>query len=135
MTSRRVVLHFPTNLIDEPIMSRLVRKYDLEFNIMRANITAQEEGLLVLALTGTKENVEGALAEARHLGVRVQSLEQDVVRLESRCTHCGACITICPTEALVMNPETREVIFDYEKCIACELCVPVCPPRAMEARF
>jgi ferredoxin len=129
------VLHFPPNLIDEPIMSRLVRTYDLDFNIMRANITPQEEGLLVLALTGTKEGVEGALAEARRLGVRVQSLEQDVVRLDSRCTHCGACITICPTQALAMNLETREVTFDYEKCIACELCVPVCPPRAMEARF
>ncbi|MFQ6132876.1 MAG: NIL domain-containing protein [Armatimonadota bacterium] len=135
MTARRVVLHFPPGLIDQPVVSRLVRKYDLDFNILRANITPQEEGLLVLELSGEASKLEEGLTYAQELGVRVQSLEQDVVRLEDVCTHCGACITICPTKALSMDLTSRLVNFEYEKCIACELCVPICPPRAMEARL
>lgn len=135
MTARRVVLHFPQDLIDQPVVSRLVRKYDLDFNILRAHITPQDEGLLVLELSGEADRLEQGLAYARDLGVRIRSLEQDVVRLEDVCTHCGACITICPTQALAMDQESRLVDFDYEKCIACELCIPICPPRAMEARF
>jgi len=135
MTARRVVLHFPQTLIDQPVVSRLVREYNLEFNILRAHITPQEQGLLVLELSGEADKLQQGLAYAEQLGVRVQSLEQDVVRLDDVCTHCGACITICPTAALVMDRESWLVNFDYEKCIACELCIPICPPRAMEARF
>ena len=62
----------------------------------------------------------------------MQPLEKDVVRNEQRCTHCGACVTMCPTGALYKDIHTREVHFDPDRCIACDLCVPVCPPRAME---
>ena len=68
-------------------------------------------------------------------GVRVQSLSQDVTRNEERCTHCGACITICPTGAFELDPITRRVNFINEKCLACELCIKACPPRAMELHF
>ena len=71
----------------------------------------------------------------REIGVRVQPLEKDIVRNEEKCTQCGACVTICPTNALAIDLETREVSFDSDRCIACELCVPVCPPRAMEVAF
>ncbi|MBU0759532.1 MAG: 4Fe-4S binding protein, partial [Candidatus Omnitrophica bacterium] len=45
------------------------------------------------------------------------------------------CVPICPTDALVIDPDTRKVIFYNEKCIACELCIKACPPRAMELHF
>jgi L-aspartate semialdehyde sulfurtransferase ferredoxin len=44
-------------------------------------------------------------------------------------------VPICPTAALVVDPQTRKVHFYENKCIACELCVKICPPRAMEVRF
>ncbi len=135
MVERRVVLHFPENLIDQPIVSRMVREFSLEFNILRANITPQQEGLMVLGLAGKRVDVDKALRWARQQGVSVQPLEKNVVRNESVCTHCGACVVVCPTAALWKDPETQDVIFDPDKCIACELCVPVCPPRAMEVAF
>ena len=52
-----------------------------------------------------------------------------------RCTHCGACIAICPTGAFKLNPKTKQVSFDDEKCIACGICLKACPPRAMEVHF
>ncbi|HCU38729.1 MAG TPA: (Fe-S)-binding protein [Armatimonadetes bacterium] len=135
MATRRIVMHFPQTMIDEPIISRLVRVYDLEFNILRASITPKQEGLMILVLEGDESKLAAALDEVQQKGVRIEPLEKEVTRNDDRCTECGACITICPTHALAMEPDTRHVVFDPDKCIACELCVPVCPPRAMETPF
>jgi len=67
--------------------------------------------------------------------VKIQTLSQEVVRNEERCTHCGACITMCPTGAFTLESKTRRVMFDHTKCVGCELCVRACPPRAMELHF
>ena len=135
MVSKRIVLTFPHKMVDQPIVYRLVKDYDLVFNILQAKITPQEEGLMVLELKGTKEHYAGGIKYLTGLGVRIQPLSQDVARDEDRCTHCGACITTCPTGALYSDRKTMEVIFDAEKCIACELCVKACPPRAMVVKF
>lgn len=131
----RLVLHFPPRLVDRPIMSDLVRAFDLRFNILKASIEPNQEGLLVLELEGEKDALSETVSRLKSMGVRVQPLGHDIVRNEERCTHCGACLAVCPTEALEVSPGTRLVIFDSEKCIACELCVGACPPRAMEVRF
>jgi ferredoxin len=135
MPSRRVVLHFPKQLVDQPVVNHLVREYDLSFNILRANITPQEEGLMVLALEGDMQSLDAGLKYIDDLGVRVQPLSRDIQMNEEKCTQCGACIAVCPTDALSLDLETRLVTFDPEECVACELCVPVCPPRAMEVHF
>ena len=133
--SRKLVLRFPDKLVDRPIVSRLVKDFDLDFNILKASVTPGEEGLLVMELSGEKRNYDKGIKYLTDTGVQIQSLSQDVVRNEARCTHCGACITICPTGAFSLEPETRRVIFDDTKCIVCELCVKACPPRAMELHF
>ena len=133
--SKRIVLHFPKRLVDRPIVSRLVRDFDLEFNILKALVTPEEEGLLVLELSGEQEEYDKGIRYLTETGVRIQSLSQDVLRNEGRCTHCGACITICPSGAFELDPATRQVDFYDEKCVACGLCIKACPPRAMEVHF
>jgi ferredoxin len=86
---------------------------------------------MVIELSGTKKNYANGIKYLTELGVNIQPLSKDVTRDDEKCTHCGACITVCPTEALYMDKDTMKVIFDSEKCIACELCVKACPPRAM----
>jgi len=135
IVSKRVVLHFPHRLVDVPIVCRLVKDYDLDFNILKAYVTPREEGLVVLELSGGKPNFKKGLEYLKKVGVRVQPLSQDVVRNDTRCTHCGACVTVCPVGALVLEPLTRKIHFYENKCIACELCVKACPTRAMEIRF
>ncbi|MFA4990977.1 MAG: NIL domain-containing protein [Candidatus Omnitrophota bacterium] len=135
MVSRRIVLKFPHRLVDQPIVYRMVKDFDLEFNILKAYVTPREEGLLVLEFTGDEANLEKAVKHARSLGVTVQPLSKDIKRNEAKCTHCGACVPICPTAALVTDPVTRKVLFYEDKCIACELCIKACPPRAMELHF
>jgi ferredoxin len=135
MAATRVVLHFPSQLTDEPIISQTVHKFGLEFNILRAEISPQREGVMVVELSGEDKQLDAALKSLKQHGVKVQPIASDVVRNEERCTECGACITICPTAALTIDADTRHISFDADKCIACEACVPVCPPRAMELRF
>ena len=135
MVSKRIVLTFPHKLLDKPVVCKLVKDFDLIFNILQARVTPKEEGLLVLELTGKKENYAKGVKYLTDQGVKIQPLSQDVKRNDSRCTHCGVCISICPTEALVINKKTMKVDFDASKCIACELCVKTCPVRAMVVKF
>ena len=133
--SKRVVLHFPRRLVDRPIVYRLVKDYNLEFNILKASVTPEEEGLMVVELTGEQEEYDKGIKYLTKNGVRIQSLSQDVMRNEERCTHCGACVTVCPTGAFELEPLTRRVKFLNEKCVACGICINACPPRAMEVHF
>ncbi|PIU29551.1 MAG: (Fe-S)-binding protein [Candidatus Hydromicrobium americanum] len=135
MISKRIVLRFPNRLIDQPIVCKLVKDYDLEFNILKAYIAQREEGLLVLELKGQDEEYNKGIDYLTRIGVRIQLLSQDIVRNNAKCTHCGICISVCPTGALVIDSITRKVHFYDNKCIACELCIPACPPRAMEVHF
>ena len=132
---KRIVLHFPRRLVDQPVIFRLVKDHDLEFNILKALFTPEEEGLMVLELSGEQNDYDQGIKYLTRSGVRIQSLSQDVTRNEERCTHCGACITVCPTGAFKIDPQTRCVTFDDEECVACGLCLKACPPRAMEVHF
>jgi L-aspartate semialdehyde sulfurtransferase ferredoxin len=133
--TKRIVLRFPRRMVERPIVYRLVKDYDLEFNILKASITPEQEGVLVLELKGNRNEYDRGLEFLQKAGVKIQALSQDVTRNEERCTNCGACVTVCPTGAFRLDNATREILFDNSKCIACGLCIPACPARAMEARF
>ena len=135
MISKRIVLHFPSRLVDQPIVYKLVKDFDLQFNILKAYVTPQEEGLMVFELIGEEENFNKGIEYLTSCGVRIQPLSQDVIRNAAKCMDCGVCVTICPTAALVVDPITRKVLFYDNKCIACEHCVKICPTRAMEVHF
>ena len=47
------------------------------------------------------------------------------------CIDCGACVSLCPTDALYLDDEERVSLF-YERCIGCLLCVDSCPRIAIE---
>ncbi len=132
---KRVVLHFPKPLLDKPIVYRLIRDYDLVFNILRADVTPREQGLLVLELSGEEEAYNQAMDYLAELDVNVQFLEQDITRNEVKCTHCGACTAVCPTSSLALDRKTMQVLFDPAQCVACERCIPACPTNAMEVHF
>jgi len=97
--------------------------------------TQEEEGLMVLELNGEQKDYDRGIEYLTKTGVKIQSLSQDVIRNEERCTHCGACIAICPTGAFAVEPLSRLVKFYDERCLACGVCIKACPPRAMELHF
>ncbi len=127
-----VVIRFPAEQSEKPIISQAMRTYDLDFNILRANVVQGKEGMLVLELRGHRKNVEDALKYFQTKGIQVKTVGQEVRRNEEVCYHCGACTAVCPTGALHIKRPEMLVVFDQDKCMACEVCVTACPPRAME---
>jgi ferredoxin len=113
MQKKRIVLNYPQHLVDQPVISKLVKDYDLSVNIMRARITPKEEGRLVLELTGKRAGMEAGFKYLSEIGVEIQPLAQDVKWHEDRCTHCTACISVCPTNgtsALPVNCAFQSVL-------------------------
>jgi len=134
MPTEKLVLTFPPRLVREPLTSRLTKDYDLMVNIMRASISPDEAGHMVVEVEGSAEQLEAGRKYMEQIGVSFEPLSKDVRWIEERCTHCTACISVCPTDALMVDRETMKVSFDAEKCIGCELCIPVCVYKAMEVR-
>ena len=133
--SKRIVLHFPKRLVDRSIVCRLVKEYNLNFNILKASITPDDEGLMVLELKGKQDDFDNGIEYLSKTGLRIEPLSQNVIRNEERCTHCGACVVICPADAFELDDKTRRIEFRNEKCLVCGICLTACPPRAMELHF
>ena len=47
---------------------------------------------------------------------------------EDKCVGCGACVDVCPTEAITMNDIAH---IDAETCVDCGTCVEECPQEAI----
>ncbi len=135
MRTKRLVLTFPPNLIDQPVSYHLIKDYDLMVNILRGTITPREQGRLLVEISGKKDNLEKGLSYLAGMGIEIQPLAQDIKWHEKKCIHCTVCIPICPSGALELDREKMLVSFSKDKCIACELCIPVCPYRAIEIQF
>ena len=58
MHSRILVLRFSKEIVDKPIITNLVRDYNLAFNILKAQIFPRKEGMLVMELRGNADDFE-----------------------------------------------------------------------------
>ncbi|MBN2060742.1 MAG: 4Fe-4S dicluster domain-containing protein [Deltaproteobacteria bacterium] len=135
MYSKTISLRFPKKIVTDPIVVNLVKKFDLTFNILKATVYPRKEGFMVLELSGHRTNYKQGVRYLKNLGIKVESIGQDIRRDDEICFQCGACTAVCPTGALYIKRPEMEVIFDREKCSACELCVAACPARAMIVKF
>ncbi|KAF0134722.1 MAG: NIL domain-containing protein [Candidatus Saganbacteria bacterium] len=134
MTSRKIVINFPKEKINQPLVYKLIKEFNLVFNILKASITPDQEGHMVLELSG--ENTEKGIKYLKEQGLSIEPLSKDIKVNWEKCVQCGACVSICPTGSLyIKDRKTMKVEFDPEKCIACELCIRPCPPRAIEVHY
>ncbi|MGD9580034.1 MAG: NIL domain-containing protein [Vampirovibrionia bacterium] len=131
MIKRTVVLNFPKNVVKEPISYKLVKEFNLVFNILRARIKPNEEGTLVIQLEGEEKDLEKACNYLTDVGVNWNTLAKGIKRDDEKCIHCTACTSLCPSKALYVEKETMQVKFDHEKCIACEVCISACSYKAI----
>jgi ferredoxin len=135
MYAKMLSLRFPPSAVNEPIVASLIRKFDLDCNILKATIYPRKEGMVVMELSGHKKNFQKGIRYLKSIGVKVESIGQDIRRNEEKCFQCGACTAVCPTGALFIRRPSMEVLFAGDKCSACEMCVAACPAKAMEVRF
>jgi L-aspartate semialdehyde sulfurtransferase ferredoxin len=131
MKSVNVLLIFEKKIMYKPIIYRLVRDYDMVFNVLEAKIYPKQEGRIILEIRGSRSLLDTALDYLKQEGVIVEVLADRIMRREDRCTHCGACTTLCSVDALVIERVTMEVAFHPDRCIACGLCLKACPFHAM----
>ena len=133
MIKKRMVLRFSKKTWNQPIVYRLVKDFDLAFNILKASVFPKEASLMVLEISGDEAEFDRGMAYLDSYGVVYEPLEANIKKDEERCIHCGACAAVCPTGALAIQRPEMKVVFDTEKCSGCELCVKACPPRVIVA--
>ncbi len=132
VVSKNILLHYPKEHTEKPIISNLIKRYDLTVNISRARIGQDEEGTMVIEISGKKDDLDAGLNYLRDIGLSYKPISMIVQRVDDKCTHCSACTVVCPSGALVIeNRASMEVIFKQDKCIGCGLCIPACPYSAM----
>jgi ferredoxin len=134
--TQKLMLYFPKCECEKPIIYHLVKDYNLIVNVFRAKVTPEEEGYLVLDVTGTEQDIQRAVDYIETFNVQVNPTGKGVTRDEDRCTHCGYCIPYCPTKALHLTDEkTRQVVYNEAECIECLACIRVCPFGACTSAF
>jgi ferredoxin len=133
--TKKMLLSFKKEITSEPVVYRLVKDFNLVINIFRAKITAEETGYMVLEMSGSESDMERAIAFVRGLSVEINESEKGLRYNTVACTHCGNCITHCPTKALRRDLHTMKVDFDPALCIECLNCIPNCPFGAFTSVF
>ncbi len=76
MATRRIRLTFPQELIKEPLIFTMAKKFDVMPNIRRARVT-ESVGEVVLELEGTEKKLEEGIAYLAERGVKVEAVEGD----------------------------------------------------------
>lgn len=79
------------------------------------------------AVTGCRNNC--LKAEENDLGIKggMQPLYQ-----ADKCTFCGLCAAVCPTKAIQIDRDNKNLEFAKDKCIQCGKCVKSCPVDAWQ---
>ncbi|MGZ7048507.1 MAG: 4Fe-4S binding protein [Methanobacterium sp.] len=123
----RAWLKFSPDIVNRSIISDAMKKYNIKFNILRANITPKG-GVVLIELEG--ENVDQSIHNMENQGIQVDQVKKVLKRDEEKCVDCGACISLCPVKAICIK-EDWSVGIDNELCIGCGFCTGSCPMKAI----
>lgn len=136
MITKKVLLYFPKCETEKPIVYRLVKDYNLMINIFRAKVTPEEEGFLLLDITGSEEDYQKCIDFLKTFDVEINETLKGVHWDAEKCTQCSNCIPHCPTNALYISDRPRmSITFDSDKCIECLSCIRNCPFNACISLF
>ncbi len=132
---KRVTITFPKTAVQIPLTYRLAKDFNVAANIIRAQVAPNQMGKLVVELQGDIDQIDAAIEWMRIRDISVFSASGEIIIDRDSCVDCGLCTGVCPTEALVMNPETWRLDFRRSRCIVCEQCVPTCPVAAISTNL
>jgi ferredoxin len=126
----RILLRFSEKIVEEPIISHIILELKVPVNIITAHVNSK--GGEVLAEV-PDEALEKLISAFRKRGAIV-SIPKLIEVDSEKCISCGACVTLCPVEAITID-EGASVVFDKEKCLGstCSACVDACPSRAIKS--
>ncbi|MFW9948108.1 MAG: 4Fe-4S binding protein [Candidatus Odinarchaeota archaeon] len=104
-----------------------ILRYDITFNILKFSTVSTGVNIL---LDVPEDKIKRITESLRKNNVIVNKKGRIIIN-DDKCIDCGACISLCPTEALFLN-ELARLEFSYDKCIGCLLCLDSCPRHAIE---
>lgn len=78
MARRRLKLIFGPNLVKEPVIYQLGRKFEIVTNIRRADV-AHDQGWVLLEVSGEPDELDRGVEYLEGRGVRVEPAEGDLV--------------------------------------------------------
>jgi ABC-type methionine transport system ATPase subunit len=73
-----VELDYPNNLVTEPVLSKVIKKYNIMVNIRRASIT-KGFGYVQMEIQGDEKEVQKALDDLTKQGIDVNPIVKDIV--------------------------------------------------------
>ena len=132
---KRVTLTFPKRTVQMPLTYRLAKDFNIASNIIRAQVAPNQVGKLVLELLGDIDAIEAAIDWMQSQEIGVSLVSREISINEEKCVDCGLCTGVCPTEALILEPDTFKLSFRRSRCIVCEQCIPACPVQAISTTF
>ena len=122
------MLRFSKEIVDRPITSQVILEEKVPVNILSAHMN-QQGGEILADIDA--DHADKVIRAFRSRGVTVD-VRKLVEKDNDKCIDCGACVSICPMDALTFDEE-HTVILEESKCngITCGLCVDACPQKAI----
>lgn len=126
----RILLRFSEKLVQQPITAQIILEHKVPINIITAYVNAKGGEVLAEIPDAALEKLVKAF---RKKGVKV-TLPKLIEVDSEKCFSCGACVTLCPVEAITFANDFS-VDFNKEKCLGstCSACVDACPGRAIKS--
>jgi hypothetical protein len=78
VSSIRLFVSFPEELVDRPMIYEIIKKFDVVPSIRRANVE-DRSGWVILEVSGEQDQLDGAVAYFEGLGCTVNRMEGDVL--------------------------------------------------------
>ncbi|MCQ8898036.1 MAG: 4Fe-4S binding protein [Hadesarchaea archaeon] len=129
---RKILLRYPAEMAEEPVFATVLLETGIPANILYSSIGARG-GEILIGVDAPPEEVERMMALFRRRGVEAVEVRKAVRVDREKCFDCGACLSLCPTQALRFSGDCSLEV-EEEKCVCCEACVPACPVRAIAVR-
>jgi len=113
--------------LEERRIINVILAQNISVNILKLSTGTSGTNLL---LDIPEDKINSITEELKKNDVIINKKGRVTMDIE-KCIDCGACISLCPTEALHMD-EKELLEYSLEKCIGCLLCIDSCPRLAIE---
>ena len=127
---KKFKIEFDEANVQDSVAYILVSEFDLKPDVLKAQISGDGSGVMILALEGDEEKLVAAENRLKQAGFNV-SITKRIECDRDLCWNCGACMSICPVFCFTFDKDTMEVALDNSKCIACGACVNACSVHAL----
>ena len=128
---KTVILRFTKKTWNKPVIHGLSKESDLVFNILEAKVLPRQDAYAIMSLEGTEKEYAKGIEYLKSCNVVIEEVSDTIERDEDSCVDCGACIAVCPSDALYVDGPEKKVTLEKDKCIACGNCVEVCTVQCM----